>query len=180
MLRGLIQFLATVSHELRTPLTVINGALGLLNIHPSKLTAEKSTHLISLALKNSTILAKLVNDLLDMEKLDSSEFTLDLGICDVGDIVSGAVASMETFNCEGNVKLRFDRKPSGVMILADKIRMHQVVVNVISNAVKFCEENSVVEVCMNAEGDTVQITVKDTGRGIPAGSEEKVFGRFAG
>jgi K+-sensing histidine kinase KdpD len=94
MLRGLIQFLATVSHELRTPLTVINGALGLLNIHPSKLTAEKSTHLISLALKNSTILAKLVNDLLDMEKLDSSEFTLDLGICDVGDIVSGAVASM--------------------------------------------------------------------------------------
>ena len=172
------QFLATVSHELRTPLTVINGALGLLNIHPSKLTAEKSTHLISLALKNSAILAKLVNDLLDMQKLESSEFTLNLEICDVSDIISGAVASMETFKYKGNVKLRFDRKPSGVMILADEIRMHQVVVNVISNAIKFSKENSVVEVCMNAEGDTVQITVKDTGRGIPAGSEEKVFGRF--
>jgi signal transduction histidine kinase len=172
------QFLATVSHELRTPLTVVKGALGLLKINPSKLTAEKTDHLVSLALKNSTILAALVNDLLDMQKLESSEFSLNLEIYDVCDIISGAVASMETFNHKGNVKLRFDERPGEVMIWADNIRMHQVVVNVISNAIKFSRQNSVVEVCMNTVGDTVQITVKDTGRGIPAGSEEKVFGRF--
>jgi signal transduction histidine kinase len=110
--------------------------------------------------------------------LESSEFTLNLEIGDVGDIISGAVAGMETFNYKGKVKLRFDRKPGEVMILADTHRMHQVVVNVISNAIKFSKANSNVEVCMNTVGDTVQITVNDTGRGIPAGSEEKVFGRF--
>jgi len=172
------RFLATVSHEMRTLLTVVNGALGLLKMNPSKLTAEKTKHLVSLALKNSTIQATLVNDLLDTQKLESSEFTLNLEIGDVGDIISGAVARMETFNYKRKVKLRFDRKPGEVMILANTNRMHQVVVNVTSNAIKFSKANSTVAVCMNTVGDTLQITVKDTGRGIPAGSEEKVFGRF--
>ena len=111
--------------------------------------------------------------------MEGSEFTLNLEIGNVGDIISGAVADMETLNYKGKVKLRFDRKPGEVMILADTNRVHQVVVNVISNAIKFSKANSTVEVCMNTVGDTVQITVKDTGRGIPAGSEEKVFGQFA-
>ncbi len=172
------QFLATVSHELRTPLTVVNGALGMLKGRVTEIPPETINHLVGLAAKNTTILASLLNDLLDTQKLESSEFTLNFAAVNVDDIVADAVGSMETFNATRNIKIRYQGSARPAVADVDESRLHQVLVNVLSNASKFSPDNSYVDVALDTRLDTAVITVTDRGRGIPAGSEEKVFGRF--
>ncbi len=173
------QFLATVSHELRTPLTVVNGALGLLKGQMASLPVEKADRLVDLATKNSNILASLLNDLLDTQKLSSSEFTLNCTTSNIDDIVLGAVDSMETFNSARNIVVRYEASPRAIFAQMDENRIHQVLTNVLSNAFKFSKPDSFVNVEVTERGGLAFISIEDTGRGIPAGSEDKVFGRFS-
>ncbi|MFD2739562.1 histidine kinase N-terminal 7TM domain-containing protein [Sulfitobacter aestuarii] len=172
------QFLATVSHELRTPLTVINGSMQMLTANREKLPPEQVDRLLDLTTRNAGRLVTLVNDLLDTQKLASSEFRLKLQICDLGVIVSDAVASMETFRPESGISLTCDAPVGELRVLGDCDRLAQVVTNVISNAIKFSEPGGTVAIRARAAGETAIVEIEDKGCGIPAGAEEKVFGRF--
>ncbi|UOA27064.1 histidine kinase N-terminal 7TM domain-containing protein [Pseudosulfitobacter sp. DSM 107133] len=172
------QFLATVSHELRTPLTVINGSLQLLTRNRTQTSPEQAERLLELATKNAATLGKLVNDLLETQRLESSDFRLQLDNCDLNGIILDAVDGMETFLPEKNIKILYQKHLERVVIQADADRLQQVIVNVLSNAVKFSNPNSFVEVNLSVEAGMAYVSIKDSGAGIPAGSEEMVFGRF--
>lgn len=172
------QFLSTVSHELRTPLTVINGSLQMLTHNRANTSPEQADRLIELATKSAATLAKLVNDLLETQRLESSDLQLKLGICDLDELILDAVDGMETFLPEKNIKILYQRELRNVDILADCDRLRQVIVNVLSNAMKFSKPHSFVEVNLSVDAGMAFVTVKDFGLGIPPGSEETVFGRF--
>ncbi|MCR8826752.1 histidine kinase N-terminal 7TM domain-containing protein [Pseudosulfitobacter koreensis] len=172
------QFLSTVSHELRTPLTVINGSLQLLTMNRDNTSQEQAERLLELATKNATTLAKLVNDLLETQRLDSSDFKLTFARCNLADIVSGAVDSMETYLPDKGLRILYKRQLEEVPVWADADRLGQVIVNVLSNAMKFSHPGASVDVQLYSEGDRAYVNVRDSGLGIPPGSEEMVFGRF--
>ncbi|MFX4298100.1 MULTISPECIES: histidine kinase N-terminal 7TM domain-containing protein [Roseobacteraceae] len=172
------QFMSTVSHELRTPLTVINGSLQLLSRNRANTSAEQADRLIELATKSATTLAKLVNDLLETQRLESPDFQLKFDACDLEEIVSDAVDGMETFQPEKNIKILYKKQVGDVQVWADADRLRQVIVNVLSNAMKFSHANAYVDVNLYADAGMAYVVVKDTGAGIPPGSEETVFGRF--
>ncbi|MBM1814625.1 hypothetical protein JQW92_06055 [Sulfitobacter pseudonitzschiae] len=172
------QFLSTVSHELRTPLTVINGSLQLLSHNRGNTSPEQADRLLELATKNAATLAKLVNDLLETQRLESSDLQLKLELCNLDEIVSDAVDGMETYLPDKGVKILYKRQVRPVRTLADADRLQQVIVNVLSNAVKFSKPHSFVEVDLSVVAGMAYVTIKDTGAGIPPGSEETVFGRF--
>ena len=172
------QFLSTVSHELRTPLTVINGSLQMLTHNRANTSPEQADRLIELATKNAATLAKLVNDLLETQRLENSDLQLKLDKCDLDEIILDAVDGMETFLPEKHIKILYKRELRNVEILADCDRLRQVIVNVLSNAMKFSKPRSFVEVHLSVEAGLALVDVRDFGLGIPPGAEDTVFGRF--
>lgn len=175
------QFLSTVSHELRTPLTSIKGSLDLLNSGAICPIPEKMQSLLNMADKNSARLSNLIDDVLDLQKIESGEMYYHKEVLSVQDLVSEAVASNMGYATAHNVTLAEDI-PSGndpILIDGDETRLLQVLANMISNAAKFSNAGGVVTVGCESVGDKVRIFVKDTGCGIPEGSKGKVFGRFS-
>ncbi|MBR9865263.1 MAG: hypothetical protein GYB24_17685 [Rhodobacteraceae bacterium] len=177
--RAQAQFLATVSHELRTPLTAINGSLSLLTNSKAKISEAQSESLMRLMTKNAASLAALVNDLLDTQALASSDFKLNRESSDLREILSDAIASMATFLPEKKITLAYTPPEGPVCVFADSVRIRQVIVNLLSNAMKFSGSGSEVGISLQTTGDTATIFIKDSGRGIPPNSEDKVFGRFS-
>ncbi|WP_069299379.1 histidine kinase N-terminal 7TM domain-containing protein [Neptunicoccus sediminis] len=177
--RSQAQFLATVSHELRTPLTAINGSLSLLTNSKAKISDTQADSLMRLMTKNAASLAALVNDLLDTQALASSDFNLNREAGDLQEILGDAIASMATFLPEKNVTLAYSPLDPPVPVFADSVRIRQVIVNVLSNAMKFSDSGTEVGISLKTTADTATIFIKDNGRGIPPNSEDKVFGRFS-
>lgn len=174
------QFVSTVSHELRTPLTSIKVALDLLNTGALGPTPDNMKPIIETAAKNSERLSRLINDVLDMQKLEAGEMTYHMEMLNVQSFLQDAVDANAGFAAMHSVRLEteFDEKP-WLYVEADEMRLMQVVSNVISNAVKFSPEQSVVTIGCERHGKKIRIFVRDRGAGIPAGSEDKVFGRFS-
>jgi signal transduction histidine kinase len=173
------QFLSTVSHELRTPLTVITGSLALYRGNKDNLADAQAARLIELTSKNAATLARLVNELIETQRLGTSDYKLTCIECDANEVIEDAVASMETFLPEKKVEVLHKRLTHRVPIWADFDKLRQVIANILSNAVKFSDVGMCVEVQAHREADTVFISVTDSGPGIPPKSEETVFGRFS-
>jgi PAS domain S-box-containing protein len=170
------EFVSTVSHELRTPLTAIRGALGLLN-HGSLVTYnEKASNLLRIALANSDRLVRLINDILDLERLKSGRERLVFKKLQLSQTVRQAIDCMIPVADGAGVHLIHD--DTQVEIAADPDRLLQVLTNLLSNAVKFSPRNSTVSVLMRPDANGVTISVVDPGRGIPADKLETIFGRF--
>jgi len=170
------EFISTVSHELRTPLTSIRGALGLLNSGMLGETNEKATHLLRIALTNSDRLVRLINDILDLERIQSGREPLNFRTVQLGDIVKQAIEDMQPMAEAAGVKLIHDA--TLVEVAADSDRLLQVVTNLLSNAVKFSPPNSPVSVMLRPGVTGVILSVIDHGRGIPVDKLETIFGRF--
>lgn len=172
------QFVSVVSHELRTPLTSIHGALGLLRSGAFAKDPEKAAGILEIASKNSERLAKLINDLLDLQKLEHGSMTYNFLPSDLGVMVQEAVEGMVTFAQPHQITVRFERPKKPIVALADHDRMMQVLDNLLSNAVKFSHPGSTVIATLEENGRRARISVRDTGVGIPENAREKVFGRF--
>lgn len=172
-------FLSTVSHELRAPLTSIRGSLELITGGAMGDIPDRAAHSLGIASRNSRKLALLIDDLLDLQKLENGDIEFDLHRADLRDIVAGAVEEMMGYGSDRRVRLRFRSCMQDCEIFADENRLSQVLVNVISNAVKFSHDDGIVEVSVAHRGSHVAVCVADKGVGIPEGSEDKVFGRFA-
>jgi PAS domain S-box-containing protein len=170
------EFISTVSHELRTPLTSIRGALGLLSSGMLGETSEKATNLLRIALTNSDRLVRLINDILDLERIQSGREPLTFRSVQLAGIVKQAMEDMQPMAESAGVKLIHDT--TQVEIAADSDRLLQVITNLLSNAVKFSPPNSTVSVMLRPGVTGVILSVIDHGRGIPDDKLESIFGRF--
>ncbi|CUJ90904.1 Sensor histidine kinase YycG [Ruegeria denitrificans] len=174
------QFISTVSHELRTPLTSIKGSLDLLNTGALGEIPEPMQNLVLLASKNSERLASLINDVLDIQKMEAGEMNYRERKIEVHELVREAISCNLGYVSAHNVEITEDIRGSGnVYVRADAMRLLQVLANMISNAAKFSREGGEITAGCERVGKNVRIFVKDQGIGIPKGSREKVFDRFS-
>ena len=170
------EFVSTVSHELRTPLTSIRGALGLLSAGLLGQMSDKAANLLRIALSNSDRLVRLINDILDLERIQSGREPLAFRPIAVGEIVRQAIDGMQPVADAANVHLIHDANL--VQISADPDRLLQVITNLLSNAVKFSPVGATVSVTLREGSSGVTLSVIDQGRGIPADKLESIFDRF--
>ena len=170
------EFVATVSHELRTPLTSIRGALALLASGALGALPDEANDVIQIADRNTLRLATLINDILDLERLESGEMELRLEPALVWQSIERAVESVATLASVAGVAI--EAEPSACRVLADPDRLVQVLVNLLGNAVKFSAAGAAVRVWCRAVGSHVEVHVRDSGRGIPARAMPRLFERF--
>ena len=170
------EFISTVSHELRTPLTSIRGALGLLSSGILGEVNDKAANLLRIALTNSDRLVRLINDILDLERIQSGRKPLAFRPVQLEEIVRQAIDGMAPIAQTAGVQLSHDT--TQVKIDADPDRLLQVLTNLLSNAVKFSLPNSTTSVTLRPGASGVTLSVIDQGRGIPADKLESIFGRF--
>ena len=171
------QFVSTVSHELRTPLAAMDGWLHiLLDGEPGPLNEEQHRFLTTVK-RNSDRLMRLVGDLLLIGQMDAGRFTLDMGDVDIVELVGETVALFEGAALEKRIALNADTgRPA--MVLGDRLRLGQLLSNLVSNAVKFTPEGGQVGVQVREQDGTCQVEVTDSGIGIPAADRAHLFERF--
>ncbi|MGO9336901.1 MAG: PAS domain S-box protein [Terracidiphilus sp.] len=170
------EFISTVSHELRTPLTSIRGALGLLSSGILGQVNDKAANLLRIAVTNSDRLVRLINDILDLERIQSGREPLAFRPVQLAQIIRQAIEGMAPVADSAGVQLIHDTTQAE--IAADPDRLLQVLTNLLSNAVKFSPPNSTISVMVRPGMSGVTLSVIDQGRGIPADKLEAIFGRF--
>ncbi|MEA2878815.1 MAG: hypothetical protein QOF14_4011 [Hyphomicrobiales bacterium] len=173
------EFVSTVSHELRTPLTSISGSLGLLVGQWAGKLPDSAARLLVIAHKNSERLVRLINDILDIEKMESGEVTFDMKRVEVCVLVEQAIEANRGFADGFDVRVRLDPQCKAVDVRADPDRFAQIVTNLLSNAIKFSPPGAEVVVGVETRGETVRICVRDHGHGIPAEFRPRIFEKFA-
>ncbi|TMV11883.1 hypothetical protein FGK64_16635 [Arenibacterium halophilum] len=171
-------FLATVSHELRTPLTVIRGVLKLLQANAKNLPPEQIDQLLARAVRNSETLAVLVNDLLDLQRIESGDLNLRCDAVDLGATLDEAIAGLQGEIDQKSILMGLRRPESPIILRGDAKRVKQVLTNILSNAIKFSTDGGAVSAWFEMGDGFVDVVIRDRGIGIPEGAEEKVFGRF--
>jgi PAS domain S-box-containing protein len=177
------EFVSVVSHELRTPLTSMQAALSLLVEKIIDPTSEEGEAIIQIASDGVDRLVRLVNDILDLERLESGKVRLEKRRCNTADLMTIAVDQMQEMAKQERIRL--DVTANRFEMNADPDRILQVLTNLLSNAIKFAPSDSVV--CLGVEPEIVQdssaqtylrFRVKDLGRGIPAEKLDSIFERF--
>jgi PAS domain S-box-containing protein len=172
------EFVSTVSHELRTPLTSIFASLGLLTGTADANLPETTKRLIAIAHSNSQRLVRLINDILDMEKIESGKVIFNLQRVEVRWIIAQAIEANRAHAGGYGVTLRLDDS-SLHEVRADPDRLMQVVINLLSNAIKFSPPQAEVVAAVENRGEHVRITVRDHGPGIPENFRSRIFEKFA-
>ncbi|MEH1825463.1 MAG: response regulator [Nostoc sp.] len=170
------EFVSVVSHELRTPLTSIHGSLGMLASGLLPTDSEQGKRLLQIATDSSERLVRLINDILDIERIESGKTKMEPEICNVVDLIVQAVNVMQPLADKAGVKVSISALSGQVW--ADSDRIVQTLTNLLSNAIKFSSVGSTVCLGAQQQGDEVLLTVKDTGRGIPTDKLESIFERF--
>ncbi|MCU1227607.1 MAG: Two-component hybrid sensor and histidine kinase regulator [Acidobacteria bacterium] len=171
------EFVSIVSHELRTPLTSIRGALGLLAGGLMASSPVKGQRMLDIAVSNTDRLVRLINDILDIERIDSGKVVLTKSICNAATLLRDSIDVMRPIADKAGVLLELGRVESAT-INADADRVIQTLTNLLSNAIKFSPSGSAVTISAIHERDGVAFRVKDRGRGIPADKLDSVFDRF--
>jgi signal transduction histidine kinase len=173
------EFLATASHELRTPLTSVIGSLGLLRGGVGGSLPAEAHRLIDIAHRNGERLGLLVNDLLDLELADSGQFRLALESLRLRALAAESVDANQAYATRFGVALALAESADDPACLVDRARLHQVLTNLIGNAVKFSPRASQVVVSVAQQQESAVIAVTDQGPGIPAAFRPHLFEKFA-
>ncbi len=174
------EFVSTVSHELRTPLTSIAGSLGLLVGGAAGALPERAARLLGIAHSNCQRLVRLINDILDIEKIESGQMEFDLRPLDLGDLAQRAVDGMGGLGGQMGVTFKLDVAPNLPPVRGDADRLTQVAANLLSNAAKFSPPDGVVEVRVYApRPDLLRFCVRDHGAGVPEAFRDRIFSKFA-
>ncbi|MEO7083191.1 MAG: PAS domain S-box protein [Gemmatimonadaceae bacterium] len=170
------EFVSVVSHELRTPLTAIRGALGLISSGRLSGSPEKAARMLDVAVSNSDRLIRLINDILDTERIESGAIAMDLAWADVMGLARQVTETLRPVAERVGVELRVTGDASRAW--ADADRLTQTLTNLVGNAIKFSPVGSVVEVHIASDDEDVRFEIRDSGRGIPADKLESIFERF--
>jgi signal transduction histidine kinase/DNA-binding response OmpR family regulator len=169
------EFLATLSHELRTPM---NAILGWLSILESGKPVRDLQSVLEVIARNAQIQAKLIDDLLDMNRLLSGNIHLDVGPIDIGNLLQASLQGLQPAADAKEVALKSSIDPAAGEMVADARRLQQVVWNLVHNAIKFTPAHGRVEVDVRRVETDLRITVGDNGRGISPAFLPHVFERF--
>ncbi|PNF78741.1 CHASE3 domain-containing protein [Stutzerimonas stutzeri] len=175
------EFISTVSHELRTPLTAIRGALGMLIGGIAGDIGKDARPLLDIAHKNSERLVRLINDILDIEKLEAGRLAFNLGRHDVRALVQQALSDITPYGRDYEVSLELlnETEPPFSEATLDPDRFAQVMANLLSNAIKHSPAGGQVTVDLRRKGGMLEIGVQDHGAGIPEAFRSRIFERFA-
>lgn len=172
------EFVSTVSHELRTPLTSIAGSLGLLAGGAAGPLPDKAARLIQIAQANSQRLVRLINDILDIEKIESGKLRLEMAPLDLREVAERAIDGVSGYADELGVRLKL-AEGEAAPIRGDADRLIQVVTNLLSNASKFSPHGGEVRVTVDPERRIARLSVADDGPGIPEAFRARIFTKFA-
>ena len=170
------EFVSMVSHELRTPLTAIRGSLGLLAGGALGALTPSATRMVDIALVSSERLTRLINEILDLERMDAGALPMELDTHSVRSLIDTAVAQAAVLALEAGVQLQVLRADGEVR--ADADRVVQTLLNLLGNAIKYSEPGQEVQVSAGRRGSFVEFEVADSGRGIPEDKLDAVFARF--
>lgn len=170
------EFISVVSHELRTPLTSIRGSLGLLASGVLGPLPERGQRMLDIAVNNTDRLVRLINDILDIERIESGRVSMEKRACEAAELVAQAVDVMAPVADKAQVSLLVS--PCSAPLLADSDRIVQVLTNLLNNAIKFSDPGKRVWLSASIEQDQLMLRVKDEGRGIPADKLDAIFERF--
>lgn len=174
------EFISNVSHELRQPLTSIRGSLRLLSAGLLGSLDLRAHNLLRIAATNTERLIRLINDILDLQRIESGRAPLAVRRCSILDLAREAVEAMNAPAAEAQIRLDLECYVARELIYfdADPDRILQVLTNLLSNAIKFSPQNSTISIQIDGNADSLLLKVVDQGRGIPDDKLEKVFERF--
>lgn len=173
------EFISTVSHELRTPLTSIAGTLGLLKGGIGGELPAKALDLVAIGHHNCNRLILLINDLLDIQKIEAGGMEFHMRPIQLGRIVRTAISHMQPFAAEHGVTFASHIEGDEALVEGDADRLEQVMANLLSNAVKFSPKGAAVTVTVRADPMRAFVAVADRGPGIPEEFRDRIFRRFA-
>jgi PAS domain S-box-containing protein len=172
------EFVATVSHELRTPLTSIIGALGLLRSGSMGDVPEQHKTMLEIASNNSDRLQLLINDLLDIEKIEAGKMTFDMKPTPVMALVEDVIKANAGFANQHKVTFKLTGIEEDVQVEGDPDRLMQILSNLMSNAAKFSNEGDQIEISVTYDETNIRVDVTDSGPGIPEEFHENLFEKF--
>ncbi len=172
------EFVSVVSHELRTPLTSIRGSLQLVLDEPAAIPDPQHRALLQITLSNTERLIRIINDILDIAKIESGRIQLQRRPVPVATTVRLAVSNIESIARAGSVLVATDVASDLPPVFADPDRLVQALVNLLSNAVKFAPPNTTVSISAEQRRRSVAITVRDSGQGIPPEHMDQLFQKF--
>ena len=172
------EFVSVVSHELRTPLTSIKTSLGLLARGAAGPVPGSMQELLDIGLRNLDRLIRMVDDLLDLSKIEGGADGVRLGVVNAGDVTRSALQSVGALAEARRVTIVYRGLASVIDVIADGDRLEQVLVNVLSNAIKFSPEGGTVDVRWRLTDCAAECVVFDNGPGIPADQLEAIFDKF--
>jgi PAS domain S-box-containing protein len=172
------QFIATMSHELRTPLTAILGFSTLLIRQFHQRFDEQQIHLMERITENGRHLLNLIEDILDVTRLRANQVELRLETFDAVSLVISTIEELRPMAEKKNLELNLQIFQPSIMVINDRERLHQILVNLISNAIKFTDVGSVTVQVRSPQRDQVSIAVQDTGIGIAECDLKLIFQEF--
>ncbi len=170
------EFVSTVTHELRTPLTSIRGSLGLLASGKLGVLPEKGKRLLDIASANTERLVRLINDILDIERMESGRITIVKSACDTRAVAMQAIEVVRPLAERAGIAL--EAEVPSLPLLADGDRVVQTLTNLLGNAVKFSDAGTTIRVRAAREDRNIRFSVSDEGRGIPEDKRGAIFERF--
>jgi len=173
------EFISIASHELRTPLTSLMGALGLINSNLVGEISQEVEPILEIAYRNSERLSRLIDDILSMEKLDAAKMDFSMRRLAIPALIDRAISEHAGYGIERDISFVIDSHLPDVAFLADEDRLMQVFSNLMSNAVKFSPNGTVVRVSACERGQDVRISISDEGAGIPEDFHDKVYEKFS-
>ncbi|PBC07818.1 ATP-binding protein [Mesorhizobium sp. WSM3859] len=172
-------FISTVSHELRTPLTSIRGSLGLIAAGVVGELPAKAANLVNIAHNNSERLVLLINDILDMEKIESGVISFKIKQMPLRPVLEQAIAASSNYMAESRIRIVLVDDAPRAEANIDPDRLHQVMANLLSNAIKFSDHGGTVMVKLQRrDSGMLRISVIDQGAGIPEAFRSRIFGKF--
>lgn len=172
------EFISTVSHELRTPLTCIHASLAVLKREQLEPLPAASKEMVDIAYKNGEQLIMLINDLLDVQKIESGMMDFRFEVVAIEPLVEEAVATYGALAEREGILLNLAASDPAATVWADRGRLMQVVGNLLSNAIKFSQPGDTVDLAVMRAGEAVRVEVRDRGIGIAEDFRDKVFQKF--
>jgi len=172
------RFLATVSHELKTPLTSISAFTDILKKNRSGNLRERELKQLDVIGRNVHRLNLLINDLLDLTRIDAGTLTLESGDFRISDLLRDMSAMFEPILSKRNQRLEVDDRSAGLWLTGDRNRMEQMVTNLVTNASKFSPEGTAISMKAKIKAEQLELTISDKGVGIPLESQAQIFEAF--
>lgn len=173
------EFVSTVNHELRTPLTSIMGSLGLIRTGATGPISAKTEDMLEIAHQNSERLINLVNDILDVEKIEAGKMEFEMARIDLVPLMTEAITANQSFAERFGVKLEISTDLDTAAVRGDPDRLMQAITNLISNGAKFSPADSTVELGLIQRDDHYRLSVRDHGPGIAKDFQPRLFEKFS-